>query len=141
MTYITRHRILATVTATGGATQAFYTNVINGGYLEAIVYKRGTTGTTTSGISTAAHITVQTDQSSNVMLTCTATESRTFYPRFAQQNTSGEAIPYASGVTPAYIPDKFPVAQERVKVEFSSAGTASNGGVRAVIDLYLSGGG
>ena len=138
MSYITRHRILATVTATGGATQAFFSPVVNG-HLEQIVYKRGTTGTTASGISTAGHLTVQTDQSSNVMLTCTATESRSFYPRAALQDVSGVALSYASGVTPGYIPGLFAIGNERIKVEFSSAGAASNGGVRAVVDLYISG--
>ena len=94
------------------------------------MYTRGTTGTTASGISTNANITVQTDQSSNVMLTGTATESRTFSPRMNIESSLGATVAGFS---------RFPVANERIKVQFTSGGTASNGGLRAVIDLYLDG--
>lgn len=129
MTYLNRHRILATVTATGGGAQAFYTPVAHG-YLESVVYKRGTTATTTSGISTNANITIIADQSLNVMLTCSATESRTFQPRMNIESSLGATV---AGF------NRFPIANERIKVQFTSGGTASNGGTRAVIDLYLDG--
>jgi hypothetical protein len=129
MTYLRRYRINATVTATGGASQAFYTPVVNG-FLHAIYYKHGTTGTTASGVSTDAHLTVQTAESSNVMLSCTATGIRAFYPRLNIESAAGATI---AGF------ERFPVADERIKVEFSSAGTASAGGRRATVDLYIDG--
>lgn len=130
MTYVSRHRINATVTSTGGAAQVFYTPVING-YLEAIVYKRGTTGTTASGISTNAHFTVTAGESSNVLLSCTATDARAFYPRMNLESTAGATV---AGF------GRFPIAQERIKVEVTSGGTASNGGVRGVFDFYVESG-
>lgn len=129
MTYLRRYRMDATVTATGGAAQSFYTPRVNG-YLEAIYYKHGTTGATASGLSTAGNFTVTAEQSSNVLLNCTATGIRAFYPRANIESSAGATI---AGFT------RFPVADERIKVTFSSAGAASAGGLRGTIDFYIDG--
>jgi hypothetical protein len=129
VTYLRRYPLNVTVTATGGATQSFYTPQVNG-YLHAVHYKHGTSGTTASGISTNAHITITTEHSSAVILSCTATGIRMFSPRINIESTAGATV---AGF------ERFAVADERIKVEFSSAGTASAGGLRGLLHFYIDG--
>ena len=51
MGYVTRHRITATVTSSGGAAQTFYTPETLSGELLSVRYRRGTPSVTTSGIA------------------------------------------------------------------------------------------
>jgi hypothetical protein len=134
--YITRVRIEATVTATGGASQAFYTPAVISGLIEAVAYAPATT----SGISTNAHVTITHGGISAVtILTATATGAVMWYPRVAAQNVSATALGYTSAATPPMIPTRIPVGGERLRVEVSSAGTASNGGLRGTFDFYIAG--
>lgn len=149
--YVRRLRINATVTATGGASQAFYTDQLTaGGYLERVTYRNGTA----SGLSTAAHINVieqymssgvGTDGPTHLSVSTTGTtaaagEYVNFYPRIAQQTTAGAAFAYTSAATPPSIPDRIPLAAgDRIKLEVTSAGNTSNGGKRATFDFYISG--
>lgn len=137
--YIKRHRVALNVTASGGASQAFYSDFIHGGgFVEAVQYNQGTV----SGISTAAHITITAERSGLTIWTATATGTPiTRYPHAIAQNVSGADLGYTSGATPPGVPCKIPVAQERMKVEVSSAGTIVGGTnvLTGTIDLYLSG--
>ena len=135
MAYVSRHRINATVTATGGAAQSFYSPSVLQGHIEAIRYQPATA----SGISTAAHISITGEQSGIEVLTATATGIVTWYPRAGAMNTSAVALGYSSGAAPPMVPALIPVANERLKVTFTSGGTASAGGLRGTLDLYLSG--
>lgn len=139
MSYIARHRINASLSVSGGASQSFYTDVVNG-YLEAVRYRRGTTGTTASGISTGAKIVLTAEETGAALLTIAtaSADAMSFYPRAAAQDVSGGVLSYASGVTPPYIPTRIPVGGERIKVKVTSGGSASTV-LHAVFDLYLSG--
>lgn len=147
MTYIKRNRVLATVTATGGGAQTFYSNQVMGGFVEAIRYTRGIPVTTTalissaSGFATNAHLAITAEQSGLSIWDGTATETNTWYPRAAVINTTNGVLGFTSAATPPPLVDKIPVAQERVKIVVSSGGSASNGGTRAIFDFYISGGG
>lgn len=129
MTYLRRHQMTVTVTATGGATWSTYTPVING-YVEAIGYRNGTTGTTASGISTNANVTLTGEHSSQVILNDSATGIRFWYPRYNIEDIAGTTI---AGF------DRFAVADERIKIQVSSAGTASAGGVRGTFTFLVDG--
>lgn len=129
MTYLRRHQQSLLVTATGGAAWSTYTPVMNG-YVEAISYRNGTTGTTASGISTDANLTLTNEHSSQVILNDTATGIRTFYPRHSIEDVAGATV---AGF------DRFAVADERIKIQVSSAGTASAGGLRGTLTFYLDG--
>jgi len=140
MGYIRRHRINATVTATGGGAQTFYTEKIaGGGYVESIVYQKATV----SGFSTAGHITITAEKSGAEIWNATTTGTSgvvvAYYPRARAQDTSAVALGFTSAATPPVIPVRIPVADEAIKIVASSGGTASNGGVRFTLDLYVSG--
>ena len=81
MTFIKRHSVSMTVTATGGATQAFYSDMVhNGGFIEAVRYVPATV----SGMSTAAKLTLTGERSGIAILAATTTASATgkdLYPR------------------------------------------------------------
>lgn len=137
--YIKRHRVNLNVSVSGGASQAFYSDLIQGGgFVEAVQYNQGTV----SGISTAAHITITAERSGLTIWTATATGTPiTRYPHAIAQDVSGGNLGYTSAATPPGVPCKIPVAQERMKVEVTSAGTIVGGTnvLTGTIDLYLSG--
>ncbi len=135
MGYVTRHRVAMTVTATGGAAQAFYTSAVLSGEIQAIRYTRATS----SGISTGAHFTITADQSGLTLLTATATGDVTWYPRAAAMDTSAAQLGMTSAATPPMVPVMIPLAAERAKINVTSGGTASNGGLSGTIDFYIDG--
>jgi len=143
MAFVNFVRVAATVTATGGASQAFFSDrSIVGGYIESIVYRRGavtTATTTTSGISTAAHINIRGALSGTPIFDGTATGDVTWYPRAAAMGTTGNTLGYSSAATPPVIPVPIPIVNERIRVEFTSGGAASAGGVHSIIDILYSG--
>jgi hypothetical protein len=140
MSFITREQLAVSVTATGGASQAFYSAVHNG-HLEAVRYRRGTPTTTASGISTAAKIVLTGAETGLPLLTIAtaSADAMNFYPRAGAQDTSGGALGYTSAATPPSIPQLIPLGNERIKIEVTSGGAASNGGLRGVFDLFFSG--
>ena len=136
--YIKRQRINLAVTASAGASQAFYSDFIaGGGFVEALQY----TPATASNIATGAHITVTAERSGLTIWTATATGTLTRYPHAQAQDVSGGGLGYTSAATPPPVPCKIPVAQERVKAEVTSGGAASGtvGGLKGILDLYISG--
>ena len=135
MSYITRHRVALLATTSGGAVQNFFTSAVLSGQVEAIKYTRATA----SAIATGAHITITAEFSGLTILTATATGDVTWYPRAGAMDTSAVALGFSSGAAPPIVPTMIPLAQERMKIALSSAGTASNGGLAATVDLYLSG--
>lgn len=140
MSYITRHRLPLPVSATGaGATQSFDTQRLFG-QLEAIVLTRATA----SGLSTNANLTIQTQQSGQVVLNVTATGNRAWYPRALAESTGGAVRPaVASADTSAGFPVKFPVANEPLRVTVTSGGASVGpGGALSTgnfLDFYISG--
>lgn len=135
---VLRSRILATVTATGGATQTFFTSDLHAGAeILAIRFRRGTTATTASGFSTNAHISIAGEQSGIGILEATATDDVTWYPRGYAVSTGNIPLGFSSNETSARVPVPIPVAGERIRVIVSSAGAASGGGVRGIFDFYL----
>ena len=140
MGYVRRHRISATVTASGGAAQSFRTERIpGGGWLEAVVF----TNRGTSGISTAANMSVYADQSSALILSVTTTSTGNvpgvWFPRIQTHSSAGVALGYTSNAAPPAQVDKFPIAGESVRVTITSGGLASAGGLAFTADLYISG--
>ena len=139
MSLITRIRLNANVTVSGGGAQTFYTSMIRGAELEAIVYQKATV----SGFSTAGHLAITAEQSGLVLLNVTTTGTSgvvlPYYPRALAQDVSGVPLGYTSAATPPGIPVRFPIANEAIKIVASSGGTASNGGVGFQLDLYLKG--
>ena len=138
--YIKRHRVALDVSVSGGASQAFYSDYIQGGgFVEAVQYNQGTV----SGISTAAHITITAERSGLTIWTATATGTPiTRYPHAQAQKVSGVGLYNSTSVVDiSMIPTKIPVAQERIKVEVTSAGTIVGGTnvLTGTIDLYISG--
>ena len=129
------------VTASAGAAQSFYTSqIVNGGFLEAITYSKGTA----SGFSTAGNIQVLCDQSSQVLLNVTATGTSgvvvTYYPRAKLQDASGALLGAATGAGAVVgVPGRFPIAREAIRIVASSGGTASAGGLDFTINFYVSG--
>ena len=140
MSFITRHRIAATVTASGGASQAYYTSAVVNGYLVGIVVSKPLT----SGVSTGANILITDADSSQVLLNVTSTNATnsivSYYPRALTQTNAGALLGAATGAGAVVgIPDRLAIAEERIKVQFTSAGTASAGGLRATLDFYIEG--
>ena len=141
MAYVRRLRVNATVTATGGAAQTFYTDQIQGGFLESIVYQKATA----SGFSTAGNLTITAEQSGLSLLNVTATGAAgvpvAYYPRAAAQSPlAGTYSPATGAGAVVGFPEKIPLSDEAIKIVASSGGTASNGGVRFALDFYVSGG-
>lgn len=143
MSPISRIRVTCNVTASGGAAQSFYSSMLqNGGYVESVVVAKPDA----SGIGTSANITVVCENSSQVILNCSATGSTaggivTYTPRNILTNTLNAPLGPTTGAGMALgFPDKIPVgAGERIKTTFSSAGSASAGGKSATVDFYISG--
>lgn len=140
MGYLQRIRVNATVTASGGSSQTFYTsNLAYGGYLEAVVYTKATA----SGFSTAGHLTITAANSGlellNVTTTGTSGTAVWYFPRGKAEDTSHVQMGYTSAATPPAIPVNLPISAEPIKIVASSGGTASNGGVRFTLDFYVSG--
>ena len=140
----TRHRINATVTASGGASQAWYTpRIQSGGYIESIVFQNGNTNSA-SGISTAGHITIRGGESSQLFLSVTTTGATgsvvTWFPRGAAVDASGALYSPATGAGAVLgFPQHFTLAQEPIKIEVTSAGVASAGKFFR-LDIYVRGG-
>ncbi len=142
MSIVKKLQVAATVTATGGASQAFFTNPIVGGQIESIRYRRGavlTSAATTSGIATGAHVTITGAITGVTIITATATGDVTWYPRAAAMDVSGGAIGYSSAATPPPIPVPISIAEERLKIEVTSGGAASNGGLHSIFEIYYTG--
>ena len=129
------------VTVSGGGAQSFYTStIVNGGFLEAVTYSKATV----SGFSTAGHIDVVCDQSSQIMLSVTTTGTSgvvvSYYPRALAQTASGALLGPATGAGAVVgLPTRFPVGQEAIRIVASSGGTASAGGLGFTINFYVSG--
>jgi len=141
MGYVTRHRIAATVTATGGGAQTFYTPETLSGELLSVRYRRGTPSVTTSGIASGAKLVFTGEALGTPLLTITTASSSaaSYYPRAYAMDTSGVQLGYSSAGTPPGIPVPIPLAQERIKVVVTSGGQASNGGTRVVLDFWVDG--
>ena len=141
MGYIQRITLACNVTVSGGGAQSFRTsNLPNGGYLEAITYTKALT----SGFSTAGHVQVLCDQSSQIMLNVTTTGTSgvavSYYPRAAAQDSSGVIYGPATGAGAVVgFPTRYPIGQEAIRIVASSGGTASNGGVGFTMNFYVSG--
>lgn len=136
MGYINRQRVTLTVSTSGGVSHAAYSEFIHGGgFIEAIQYAPATA----NGISTAGHITITAEYSGLTIWTATTTGIVTVYPHAQAQDVSGDGLGYTSAATPPPIPCKIPVANERVKIEITSGGTASGGELTGYVDLYISG--
>jgi len=142
--FVKRHRIDATVTVSGGASQVWYTNRLQGGgYLEYITYRNGNSNSA-SGIATGAHLTITAADSSSVLLSTTATgttgETVTYFPRGKAQSVSAELFSPASGAGAVVgWPVHIAIGAEPIKVQITSAGAASLKKFFA-LDFYLRGG-
>ena len=140
---VNRIRVACNVTVSGGAAQSFYSSALqNGGFIESVVIAKPNA----SGIGASANVTIVCENSSQVILNCTATGATgggiTLYtPRNILTNTVNAPVGPATGAGMALgFVDRIPVgAGERIKTTFSSAGAASAGGKSANVDFYLSG--
>ena len=137
MGYIERHRVALPASVSGGATQGFFTSRAVAGFVEAIRYTRATA----SALSTVAGLVITGERSGIVILDATATgDGRTWYPHGQAEDVSGIGLGFTSAATPPLVPRKIPVANERIKVEVASAGTASTVFSSGnFLDLYISG--
>lgn len=142
MGYVHRVRVSATATTSGNATQSFYTPIVNG-HLERIVFRNGTA----SGLSTNAHMNIIAENGGFTMLSVTTTgatgagsEIVSYSPRGIAQNISATNLAFEENATaPSRIPVLFPVADERIQIEISSASNTSVGGRSFRLDFYISG--
>ncbi len=118
MVYVTRHTLYATATTSGAGAQSFFTPDVINGQVEAIVYRRGSTAATTSGLSTGAKIVMTGEQTGIPVLTiATASgDAMYFYPRAYLQDTSGGVLGLTSAASPPGQPGLIPLAGERVKI-------------------------
>ena len=136
---IQRITIDATVTASGGATQAFGTSyLMYGGYLEAVIFRNGTA----SGFSTAGHLSVRCGDSSQSMLEVTTTGASgtvvSYYPRAKVVDASGALLGPATGAGAVVgLPGYFPIGQERIIAEVSSGAAGTSAGKHFSIDFYV----
>lgn len=139
MVYIARHTVYATCTASGGVAHTFQTGSVISGHVEAIVYRRGSTAATTSGISTGAKIVITAAQTGLPILTIAtaSADSMVFYPRAFTQDASGAQL--GTVAASSVIPTLIPVGQEPIKIVVTSGGPTSNAGPRGVFDFYISG--
>ena len=143
MALVERLRIDATVTASGGASQVFYTpRLTHGGYLESIVY----TNATVSGFSSAGHFEITCEQSGQVLLSVTSTGSTasgvvpiTYYPR--GRSVAPNAKPYASPTSQSGstngIPTLMAIGQEAIKLVVSSGAAGTSAGKHFLLDFYV----
>lgn len=137
---ITRYTMNVTATTSGGASQVYYSGAVLSGLVYAIDYKRGTSGTTASGVASGAKV-VFTGAKTGIPILTVATASGDnhmyFYPRAYAQDASGTLVGTvgASSVWPTLIP----LANERLRMEITSGGACSNGGLHATVNIYLDG--
>jgi len=137
---LTRYTMNVVATTSGGASQVYYSGSVLSGLIHARDYKRGTSGTTASGVASGAKV-VFTGAKTGIPILTIATASGDnhmyFYPRAFAQDASGTQLGTvgASSVIPQFIP----IAGERLRMEITSGGNCSNGGLRATVNVYLDG--
>lgn len=139
---ITRHTMNVVATTSGGASQVYFSPSILSGLIHAIDYKRGTSGTTASGVASGAKV-VFTGAETGIPILTIATASGDnhmyFYPRAYAQDASGAQLGLTSAATPPGFPQFIPIANERLRMEITSGGNCSNGGLRCTVNVYIDG--
>ena len=144
MAMIDRIRLSATVTASGGASQAHYTSALPyGGLLQSIIFNNATV----SGFSTAGHMTITNAFSGQVMLSVTTTgstagagEAVQYHPRAKVQDASAALLGGTTGAGAVVgFPGHYAIgAGESIKVETSSGAAGTSAGKHFTIDFYVS---